>query len=841
MLRSLVMMQAVQKPGPLVFFAPANPPTHAPVFTSAMGIWSKRMSGSRGMRGYAHPSQVVLLVLACLFGGTGSPSFAADAPKQTGSDPAYAERIRPLLQKYCFDCHSEKVTKSGLRLDTLAVDFLAAPAAITWKEIQSRIVDRTDNRMPPEGKPQPPEADVKSLHRWIETKFAAVAAADAIAQKQEGRAQLRRLNRTEYNNTLHELLGINVDLKPLLPEDDAVAGFDNVGTGLQITRIHQERYLEAAETALNAAIATGPRPPSTTRKFTFPKDGYPARRLLENDTVVFFTSAVAELQRSRAPASGRYRVRISAQPYRNQGKPLVVFINCGNPNHPDERYCAVAADQPTVIGFEAQMGSGNTVRLAPTGFGVKYIKDIAAYEGPGLVVEWVEIEGPLTDTWPPASQQRLLGTLDLKKAALTDAEQVLRNFIPRAFRRPVPEAKLQKYLTFLNAKVADGHCTIEQALRQSLTAVLCAPDFLLLQESPGPLDDHALAARLSYFLWRSMPDQPLLELAGQQKLRAPGELRRQVERMLQDQRAGAFAENFLGQWLGLRQIDATTPDRVLYPEFDDYLRYSMLREPQRFFEEMLRKDLGIHNLIASDFSMLNDRLAEHYGIPGVEGPEFRPVKLPPESHRGGVLTMAAVLKVTANGTVTSPVLRGAWLLDKIMGQPLQLPANLMVAAVEPDIRGARDIREQLAKHRTVPQCASCHQKIDPFGFALENFDPIGGYRTNYRAMGKHPKAPVKVHDKPVEYSPGLPVQAGDVMPNGRPFADSDAFKKLLLDDQALVMRTVTEKMLVYATGSPMRPADRPAVDSILRRVHEKNDGLRTLVHELIQSELFLNK
>ena len=403
------------------------------------------------------------------------------------------------------------------------------------------------------------------------------------------------------------------------------------------------------------------------------------------------------------------------------------------------------------------------------------------------------------------------------------------------------EAKLQKYLTFLNAKVADEHCTIEQALRQSLTAVLCAPDFLLLQESPGPLDDHALAARLSYFLWRSMPDQPLLELAGQQKLRAPGELRRQVERMLLDQRASAFAENFLGQWLGLRQIDATTPDRVLYPEFDDYLRYSMLREPQRFFEEMLRRDLGIQNLIASDFSMLNDRLAEHYGIPGVEGPELRPVKLPPESHRGGVLTMAAVLKVTANGTVTSPVLRGAWLLDKIMGQPLQLPANLMVAAVEPDIRGARDIREQLAKHRTVPQCASCHQKIDPFGFALENFDPIGGYRTNYRAMGKHPKAPVKVHDKPVEYSPGLPVQAGDVMPNGRPFSDCDAFKKLLLDDQALVVRTVTEKMLVYATGSPMRPADRPAVDTILRRVHEKNDGLRTLVHELIQSELFLNK
>ncbi len=784
------------------------------------------------------PGRVLLLSLACLFCGHDSRSFAADAA--TGADAVY-ERIHSVFEKFCFKCHGEKVAKSGLRLDTLPADFLKPSAASTWREISNRIVDRTDDMMPPEGKPRPSEEEIRAVHGWIESKLAAVADADADAQKTEGRAQLRRLNRVEYNNTLRDLLGIDVDLKPLLPDDDAVAGFDNVGLGLQITRIHHERHLEGAETALNAAIATGPRPPSTTRKFTFPKDGYPPRRVLENDTVVFFTSALAELQRSRAPVAGRYRVRISAQPYRNEGRPLVVFVNCGNPNHPDERYCPVPAEKPSVIEFEAQMGAGNTVRMSPCGFGTKYIRDLAAYEGPGLAIDWVELEGPLTGAWPPSSHQRLLGAIDLKKATPADAERVLRTFIPRAFRGPVPETKLQKYLTFLNAKVADEHCTVEDAIRQSLTAVLCSPDFLLLRESPGPLDDHALASRLSYFLWRSMPDQTLLDLANDKRLRSPGELRRQVERMLQDPRAAAFAENFLGQWLGLRQIDATTPDRVLYPEFDDYLRYSMLMEPLRFFGEMLRNDLRIQNLIDSDFSMLNDRLAQHYGIPGVEGPEFRAVKLPPESHRGGVLTMAAVLKVTANGTVTSPVLRGAWIRDKIMGQPLQLPANLKVSAVEPDIRGALDIRDQLARHRTVDQCASCHQKMDPFGFALENFDPIGGYRTNYRALGKFPKAPVVLYDKPVQYSPGLPVQAGDVMPNGRPFADSDAFKKLLLDDPALIVRTVTEKLLVYATGSPSRPADRVAFEGILRHVHEKNDGLRTLVQELVQSDLFLNK
>lgn len=784
-----------------------------------------------------------VLLLVCLICSRDSRSFGDDAAKVAHTDPVYNEQVRPLLTKYCFECHGEKTAKNGLRLDTLSADFLSASAPVVWKDVLSRVVDRSESQMPPEGKSRPSELEIQQLRDWIESKFAATVAADAAAQKSEGRAQLRRLNRVEYDNTLRDLLGIDIDLKPLLPEDDAVAGFDNVGSGLQITRIHQERYLEAAETALNAAIVLGPRPQSTTRKLTFrvDKGAYPPRIALENDAVIFFTSAVAELQQSRVPMAGRYRIRISAEPYRNEGRPLVVFVNCGNPNHPDERYCAVAGDKPTVLEFTAQMGAGNTVRLAPFGFGQIYIRDLAAYQGPGLRVDWIEVEGPLTDDWPPTSYQRLFGNLDPKKAVIADAEQVLRAFIPRAFRRPVSEQTLEKYVAFLNAKVTNERCTVEDALRQSLTAVLCSPEFLLLHEPPGPLDDHALASRLSYFLWRSMPDQTLLDLASAKTLRSPNELHRQVERMLHDPRASALAENFLGQWLGLRQIDATTPDRVLYPEFDEYLRYSMLQEPQCFFEELLRNDLPMQNLIDSDFSMLNDRLAQHYGIAGVEGPEFRKVKLPPECRRGGVLTMAAVLKVTANGTVTSPVLRGVWIQEKILGRTLQLPANLMVSAVEPDIRGALDIRDQLAKHRTVAQCASCHQKIDPFGFAFENFDPIGGYRTNYRALGKFPKAPVAIYGKPVQYSDGLPVQAGDVMPDGKPFKDGDEFKQLLLDDPAPVLRTVAEKLLVYATGSPIRPADRLAIDGILRRVHDKNDGLRTLVHELVQSELFLHK
>jgi mono/diheme cytochrome c family protein len=767
-----------------------------------------------------------------------STAMAAD---EKGAGAAYTQRVRPILQKYCFDCHGEKTAKNGLRLDTLAADFRTAKTVATWKEVMGRVADRSEDGMPPKGKPQPSADEIKALREWIADKLTTEATADAADQKAQGRAQLRRLNRVEFNNTLRDLLGIDVDLKPLLPDDDVVAGFDNVGSGLQITRIHQERYLEAAEAALNAAIVLSPRPKTTKVKLAFRKDGYPPRQVLEDGAVAFLTSATAELQQSRASALGQYRIRISCYPYRNQGRPLIVYVNCGNPVYPDERYCAVAADKPAVVEFVARMAPGNTVRIAPYGFGVNYIKDLAAYKGPGLAIESVEIEGPLTDTWPPESHQRLLGKLDLKKADLAGAEQVLRAFIPRAFRRPVPDDKVKKFVDFLRAKVADGNNSVEDALRQALMAVLCAPDFLMLYEAPGPLDDFALAARLSYFLWRSMPDQQLIDLAAQKKLHSPDELRRQVERMLQDPKAAALAEQFLGQWLALRQIDATTPDRMLYPEFDDYLKYSMLKEPQLFFEEMLKNDLKIQCLIDADFSILNERLARHYGIEGVEGPEFRRVKLPPDCHRGGVLTMAAVLKVTANGTVTSPVLRGAWLLDKIMGQPLQLPSDLNVPAVEPDIRGARNIRDQLAKHRTVAQCSTCHQKIDPLGFALENFDPIGGQRTNYRALGKYPKANVKVHGKPVDYSPGLAVQAGDKMPNGKPFKDSDEFKKILLEESGPIIRTVAEKLVVYATGSPIRPADRVAVDGILQRVRDKNDGLRTLVHELVQSELFLNK
>jgi hypothetical protein len=396
---------------------------------------------------------------------------------------------------------------------------------------------------------------------------------------------------------------------------------------------------------------------------------------------------------------------------------------------------------------------------------------------------------------------------------------------------------VRPFIGVVEAQLAEKH-SFEQAIRVGLAAVLVSPEFLFLREEPGALDDFALASRLSYFLWSTMPDQELLTLAEQRKLGQPDTLRVQVERMLNDPKATALTENFVGQWLGLRDIDFTLPSHILYPEFDDMLKVSMLRETELFFAEVLKNDLSLTNFVASDFTMLNGRLAKHYGIPGVEGWEFRKVPLPPDSHRGGVLTMASVLKVTANGTNTSPVTRGVWVLERILGTPPPRPPE-NVAALEPDIRGATTIREQLAKHRQIASCASCHVRIDPPGFALESFDVIGGWRDYYRTSGNG--KPVILEGRTMPYLEGPKVDPADALPDGRHFSNIDELKQLLLEDKDQIARALTKKLVTYATGGAHEAADQPKIDAIVDKVRDKNYGFRCLIHEIVESELFRTK
>jgi hypothetical protein len=413
----------------------------------------------------------------------------------------------------------------------------------------------------------------------------------------------------------------------------------------------------------------------------------------------------------------------------------------------------------------------------------------------------------------------------------------------RAYRRPVDASDVERFGRVIVNALAAG-TPFAESMVVGYTAVLCSPEFLCLEEKPGPLDDYALAARLSFFLWNSEPDVELRTLAARGELRRAPVLRAQTERMLNDPKSERFVNAFLDYWLDLRRVDATAPDSGLYPDYylDDLLTESALAETRAFFSELLRHNLPARTVVASDFAMLNERLALHYGLPPVEGVALRRVALLADSARGGLMTQAAVLKVTANGTTTSPVLRGAWIMERILGErPPPPPPS--VPAIEPDIRGTHTIRQLLEQHRAEPACAACHARIDPAGFALESFDVMGGWRDRYRAVlaGVPPAIGIGHNGQRFAFHLSLPVDAAGELPDGRSFQNVQEFKRLLLVDEKRIARNLARQLTVYATGAAVRFSDREPVEQLLSRTASSHYGVRDLVHEIIQSELFLNK
>lgn len=503
---------------------------------------------------------------------------------------------------------------------------------------------------------------------------------------------------------------------------------------------------------------------------------------------------------------------------------------------------------------------------------------------PGIALEWIEIEGPIHEQWPPASHRALFGDLPVKvwtpelgtpkptqqiwprgnprsepkdiygergqnrpivhvvtQDPGKDGERLLRTFLRKAFRRPVTDEEVVDYATKVKQKM-EGGAAFEDAMRVAYREALTSPEFLLLRETPGKLDDHALAARLSYFLWSSLPDDELSKLADSGKLADPVVLRQQTERMLKNARSARFIENFLGQWLHLREIAATQPDKKLYPEFMPWLQEAMLMEARAYFSEMLSKDLDVTQLVKSSFAFVNEPLARLYGMDDVRGWNLRRVELPKDSPRGGFLTMAAVLKTTANGTTTSPVKRGAFVMDKVLGiVPSPPPPD--AGSVEPDTRGTTTIREQLDKHKRNTTCAGCHMKMDGYGFALESFDVIGAWRGHYRATGAvGPDAQRKVlHGKRIEFHDGPVVDSSGEMPDGREFKGVNELRNLLAAEPEKLARAMTQHLITYATGAEVSFADRAVVERILKQAQDKRFGLRSLIHEIIQSELFRQK
>ena len=761
------------------------------------------------------------------------------------------------LNEHCGKCHTGEKPKGGFDLESLSPDFADADSRRHWLSVLEQI---ETGEMPPETKPRPPATQVEALTTWIRK---------TAAQSANGRVVMRRLNRAEYANTVRDLLGVEIDLTDLLPPDTSTNGFDNNAESLHTSSYLLRSYLDAADRVLDEAIVNESKPWQVKKRFHIKDESSVKRpgsvyRFLEDGVAIFAVWESANIRVTmwnfRSPFRGKYRFRISAYGFQSQGKPVKFHVTAGTFKEVTEEhlldYYSVPADKPTVIEFTAQLEPENRIRIIADDLPATppMVEKVGAekYDGPGLVVQWVDAEGPLMDSWPPASHVALFGDLKQKNMPkeddpdwrevvsenpLPDAERILRQFARRAFRRPVTGEDIQPLLARVRQRLDAGH-TFEQAVRVGLKAALVSPHFLFFREKDenGRLDDHALASRLSYFLWSSMPDEELFRLAADQKLHQPEVLRQQVERLLKDPKAAAFTREFTGQWLSLRAIDATMPDRTLYPEYDESLKTAMLKETNLFFNELLTRDLPLTNFVASDFTFLNERLAKHYGIPGVEGMDMQRVNLPAGSHRGGVMTMGSVLKVTANGTTTSPVLRGSWVLERILGTPPAKPP-VDVEAIEPDIRGATTIREQLAKHRDVEACAGCHKKIDPPGFALESFDVIGGWREHYRSLTNNGERDSQGR----RVRPGPAVDPADALTDGRRFQNIDEFKQLLLTDKDQLARNLTEKLMAYATGSEPTPLDRPQIDVIVKRVSEQGMGFRTLIHEIVQSALFQTK
>ncbi len=773
--------------------------------------------------------------------------------------------IQTFLEQHCMDCHDGEVKKGDLDLSVLSTDGADAAAMKKWVRVFDRVVA---GEMPPPKKKQPAVAEVqgftKALGNDLTVKYNA----------QKGTV-LRRLNRNEYQNTINDLLGVQVNVIDSLPEDGRAKGFDNIGEALSISGIQMLRYMEAAELAINAAFLQDKQPEKTTERATLESDRNKdtiGKHWLKRDdgaVVVFndggFPSTVIPNLRSKA--AGTYKLRVTGYGYQIE-EPVVFALLTGsfnfrNANTRTRSYHELPVGRPGTVEITLHMPQNHGVWISAQGLngpdGHSAVKDGPdKYPGEGMALQSVELEGPFISEWPPRGQALLLGDAKLSelppekprmkgkanyKPAFTavsadpvaDSRKALPTFLATAFRRPVNAADAEPYFKLFDAEWAESHDYLA-AIRTAAIAALCSPDFLYLKEPAGKLNDHQLATRLSYFLTRSATDAELLSA----KVTQPAVLRAQTERLLKSAALERCIADFTDGWLNLREIDFTTPDKQLYPEYDGLLLDSMLRETRGFITELVRSNLSIANLIDSDFAILNARLARQYNIPGVSGLEMRKVSLPADSHRGGILTQASVLKVSANGTNTSPVVRGIFVMDRLLGmEPPPPPPG--IPGVEPDIRGATTLRELLDKHRNMESCNGCHRVIDPPGFALESYDVIGGWRDRFRSIDQGEQVNLKVEGRRVRYRLGPPVDASGELSTGTKFSGMDEFQKILWADQDRVARCVTEKLLTFATGRAMTFADRGEIGQLVAQSKARGHGLRDLILAVVQSEIFRSK
>ena len=743
--------------------------------------------------------------------------------------------VKAAVGRYCLDCHDGDVTKGNLDLGKILSDDLQTHS-VEWERVVRKLAAR---QMPPIGKDRPAEKEFEHLVATLGSSL------DQLAAKKPnpGRTDpFHRLNRTEYRNAIRDLLDLEIDAATLLPKDDASHGFDNL-TGGDLSPTLLNRYISAAEKISRLAVGSPISRPNG--------DTYRLKPDLTQEEPVAnlpLGTRGGTLIRHTFPRDGEYEIQIRLTRDRNE------MVEGLHETHELE----VLLDRDTAARFQVSPPKGNRdyetvdahlkarvpVKAGLHEVGVTFIKNSSSlvetqrdpyqarynmHRHPRLspAIYQVSVTGPYAsqEAGETASRRKLFVCYPKNPGEETAcAERIVSAFVRRAYRRPVVAADWAKPLKFYHeAKEAGG---FEAGIGSALSAILVSPEFLfrierdpadVAPETTYPISDVELASRLSFFLWSSIPDEELLGIAQRGELHRPKVLESQVRRMLADPRSSSLVENFAAQWLHLRNLESFTPDLRLFPDFDDNLRDAFRRETELHFEALLREDRTVLDLIKTDHTFLNERLAKHYGIPNVYGSRFRRVALDSESRRGGLLRQGSILTVTSYATRTSPVIRGHWLLGNLLGTPPPPPPANIPNLKENTVSETLPMRARLSAHRANAACASCHDLMDPVGFALENFDAIGRWRLTEN---------------------GLPIDASGGLPDGSRFNGVTGLEDALLKHPELFVGTLTEKLLTFALGRGMSENDAPAVRRIVRDAQRDGNHFSSIVLGIVKSSPF---
>ena len=762
----------------------------------------------------------LVVIALCLNAGS---ALATDWQKR---NEEFGKNIEPLLKQFCYGCHSGAEAESGLALN----NFPDAKSVFRQRRIWEKVAQRLDIAdMPPVDSPQPTEAERKLVSEWIKSTLNDI---DCGKTPNPGAVTLRRINRFEYRNSIRDLFAIDYEPALGFPGDDVGYGFDNIGDVLTLPPLLMEKYLRAAEEISQKVIvapSSGPiyDSPRKISQLTADSGGK-----FEGNRFVFFSNGKTQFE-EQAPWTGRYTLELGMAGSAADGRYPKVVISIDGKKVEE---LTVKTDSPNnAESFKIPL----KLRTGKRVFEIAFVNDhyIEAKDGKpaqdtNLYIYDLRITGQKPaekvpeSALPETHRELVRDSIPSASRSVADAaKDVMRRVASRAFRRPATDDELSRLAAIVEQTVQAGD-SYEVGLQTALAAILVSPNFLFKIEEPAArianeypkLSDFELATRLSYFLWSSTPDRELLTLASKKQLREPGVLAAQLDRMIRDQRARDFVRNFAGQWLTLRKLDNFAPNEGMFPDWNEQIRDYSRTETYYLFLYVLRENMSVLRLLDADFSFMNEKLARFYGVPGVQGDKFQMVSLKGQK-RLGILTHASVLAVTSNPTRTSPVKRGKWILDNILGTPPP-PAPPGVPELEKgELVGT--LRQQLEQHRANPACAACHKQMDPLGLALENYDAIGRWRTTDR---------------------GSPIDASGELPTGEKVTNPGDLIRLVRDQKSeQFVRTLTEKLMTYGTGRGLEYYDRCAIDQILANASKNDYRFQELLLGIITSDPFGRK